>query len=149
MYSIKKRNVIGAFFFMAMGLAFALGSMKYGSLRSGIPNAGFFPLLGGIILIVLSLMLLIPVLKNKEYQRNENFFPQKDSWKRLLIVTAILFFYGVVLEHVGFLMTTFVFMIAILRFIESPGWMTILFTSFATTGTCYLIFKVLLKIPLP
>jgi hypothetical protein len=149
MNRMKKREVISIFFFIAVGLLFTLGSFKYVSLSSGIPNAGFFPFLGGIILIFLSLILLVPVIRQKERSQKDRFFPQKDSLKRLLTAVVILSFYGFGLEYIGFLLTTLVFMIAILRFIEPPDWMTILITSVTATGLCYLIFKLLLKVQLP
>ena len=151
MNNMKKRDVISVFFFIAMGLLFTLGSFKYGGLNSGIPNAGVFPFIGGIILIFLSLILLVPIVKQKKHAQKEkdNFFPQKDSWKRLLTAVVILSFYGFGLEYTGFLVTTLIFMIAILRFIEPPRWITILITSMTATGLCYIIFKVLLKVQLP
>lgn len=149
MNNMKKRDTISVFFFIAMGLLFTLGSFKYGGLNSGIPNAGFFPFIGGIILIFLSVILLVPIVKQKKYAQKDNFFPQKDSWKRLLTAVVILSFYGVGLEYTGFLVTTLIFMIAILRFIEPPRWITILITSMTATGLCHIIFKVLLKVQLP
>ena len=114
MNSMKNRDTISLIFFIGVGLSFALGSLKYGSIGSGIPNAGLFPLFGGITLIVLSLMLLILVVKLKQPGRKENFFPQKNSWKRLLTVIVILCIYGVAMEYVGFMIATLVFMIFIL-----------------------------------
>lgn len=149
MNRIKKRDMIGFFFFIVVGLSFALGSLQYGSIFSEIPNAAFFPFAGGVILVTLSLILLIPNIKQKEFRQKEDFFPQADSWKRLSKVVVILCFYGVVLEYLGFVIATFVFMILVLKFIERPSWKMTLITSFATTGFCYVIFKILLKVQLP
>jgi putative tricarboxylic transport membrane protein len=146
------KNVISSLFWMGVSILFCVGAFKYGITRSGIPGAGFFPLLAGFIMIVLSLVVLGSSFKKREESeilQKEKFFPRKTSLKRLGLTLAGLFFYWFLLESVGFIGTTFLFLVYLLRFIEPQGWTKVLVFSALATGVSYLLFSILLKVQLP
>jgi len=136
---------------MVIGLLFCLGSTEYGDIRSGFPGAGFFPFMGGVILVSLSMMLMIRSGVGKEMEQGKiiKFFPQKDSLKRLVIVLFVLFMYSISLVYLGFLITTFLFMILLLKFLEPQRWTTTLMIAFLTSISAYLLFEIFLKVQLP
>ena len=149
MFTQKKYDIISCLFCIGLGITFLIGSFKYGGIHSGIPNAGLFPFLSALILILLSLIVLISAIKKKGVGRVEKFFPQKYSWKRLLLLLFSLFAYAIALGYLGFLLTTFIFMIFLLKFIEPQKWITTIITSFLTATFSYIIFQLLLKVQLP
>jgi hypothetical protein len=150
MLSRYYRDLISSLACIAMGIIFLIGSMKYGDIRSGIPSAGYLPFIGGVILTSLSLIsLLITIIKKKEGEKIEKFFPEKDSWGKILILLFALFAYGIGLGYLGFLITTLLFMIFLLKFLEPQKWITILIASFLTSASTYILFEVLLKVQLP
>lgn len=132
-----------------IGISFLVFSFKYGDLRSGIPNAGFFPFLGGLILTLLSLIMLISTINKKEAHHKASIFPEKRYLKKILILLASLFAYGIVLEYLGFLISTIFFMLIILRFVELLNWRTVIITSLIISSFSYLLFQILLKVRLP
>lgn len=134
---------------MGVGLIFCIGSVKHGDVRARIPSAGFFPFLGGITLISLSLVNLFSAIKNKECKKIEKFFPERDSWKKLLISLFALVAYSIGLLFLGFLLTNFLFMIFVLKLIEPQKWTITLVTSFIVSALSYVVFEVLLKVQLP
>ncbi|HSB04667.1 MAG TPA: tripartite tricarboxylate transporter TctB family protein, partial [Thermodesulfobacteriota bacterium] len=71
------------------------------------------------------------------------------TWLRPLLGVAILVFYALVVGFIGFLPTTFIFLIIWMRVIERLRWRTILSISIGTTVALYLIFSFLLEVPLP
>jgi putative tricarboxylic transport membrane protein len=126
--------------------------MKYGGIRT-FPSAGFFPFMGGVILISLSIMLLISTIMGKEKEMEDGklikFFPQKDSVKRLVITLSILFMYSISLVYLGFFIATLLFMILLLKLLEPQRWTTSLIIAFLTSISAYLLFVTLLKLQLP
>jgi hypothetical protein len=53
MFTQKKYDIISCLFCIGLGITFLIGSFKYGGIHSGIPNAGLFPFLSALILILL------------------------------------------------------------------------------------------------
>jgi putative tricarboxylic transport membrane protein len=148
------RELFSSVFWLAVGALFFFGSFRYSIFRSGIPGAGFFPFMGGILLIVLSLVVLISALAPSKKQptaeeSKEKFFSQKDSYKRILLALLALFVYWLALGYLGFLLTTFLFMLFLLRFIDPQRWITTLTVSFLTTISAYMLFNLWLKVRLP
>jgi hypothetical protein len=110
------------------------------------PGPGFFPFGLGIILILLSFALIF-----RHWERDSApapFWPGR-AWLRPLLGVAILVFYALVIGFIGFLPTTFIFLIIWMRVIERLRWRTILSISIGTTVALYLIFSFLLEVPLP
>ena len=147
----KNRDVLSSLVCIGIGILFCIGSVKFGDIRAGFPSAGFFPFITGVILAFLALIQVVGVFTAGKAgeDKAEDFFPQQDSVKRLLITLAILFLYAIALEYVGFLITNFLFMVLLLRGLEPQGWKTVLVTAFLTSISCYVLFDILLKVPVP
>ena len=79
----------------------------------------------------------------------ENFLPERDSLKKLLLALVALFTYVLVLKYLGFVLTTFLFMVFLLRFIEPQRWIVVFTAAILTSGIAYLIFNLWLKVQLP
>lgn len=149
MFHYKHRDLIAVLFLIGIGIIFCIGSVRYGDVRAGIPSAGFFPFVGGMILIFLSVIHLISIIRKKVDEEKENFFTQRYSWKRILISLFTLFAYGICLKFLGFLLVTFLFMVFSLRFIEPLKWKIVFTLSFLTSIFSYLFFEVWLGVQLP
>ena len=132
-------------------MIFCAGALKYGLMRSGTPIAGFFPFIAGIILVCLSLILVFDALRPKKDDGSANgtFFPQPDSWRRILLSLSSLLGYGIALNYAGFLITTFCLIVFLLKFVEPQRWVTILAVSILSPALSYFIFELLLDIHLP
>ncbi len=110
------------------------------------PGPGFLPFGLAIVLIILSLILIFSKLKNGT--ASAPFWPHR-TWLRPLLGVAILIFFALVVERVGFLITTFIFLVIWMGVIERVRWLTIISISIGTTATLYLIFALFLDVPLP
>jgi putative tricarboxylic transport membrane protein len=148
---MKYRDLVSSLFWMGIGVTFCLGALRYGLFVSGTPGSGLFPFIAGMALIVLSLMILVSSLKQEkpEVLQREPFFPKRDSWKKLSLTLFALLAYWIAVEYLGFLLTTFLFMIFLLRFIEPQRWVTVVATSFLTANLSNLFFQVWLRVQLP
>jgi len=110
------------------------------------PGPGFLPFGLAICLIILSLVLIIKSWKGDVSLGP--FWPQR-SWLRPLLGVAFLIFFALVVQWMGFLITTFVFLIIWMGVIERIRWRAIVSISVGTTVALYLIFRLFLEVPLP
>lgn len=150
---MKNRDLISSLFFIGFGIIFIIGALQYGVISSGVPGSGCLPLIVGIILISLSTTILIPaIFKRKEESgaiEGEKFFPQKNSLKRFFVALSALFGYGFFLGYLGYSLTTFLFIIFLLKFVEQAKWKIIFIFAFLTASISFTLFILVLKIWLP
>src|SRR5512139_2711342 len=107
---MKQRDIVSSIIWMALGALFVAGAWQQGLIRKGVPGPGFLPFLSGLALIFVSLFVLVPALGQREKDESKGFFPERDSLRKFLLALAALFAFGVALEYVGYLFTTFLFM---------------------------------------
>ena len=136
---------------MAVGIIFCLGSLSFGFSRMGTIGGGFFPFVAGTTLISLSAVVLITSLwaKKKEGFEIEPLLPERDSGRKLLSALLALLTYVLVLKYLGFVPTTFLFMVFLLRFIEAQRWIVVFSAAVLTSGAAHLVFNIWLKVQLP
>lgn len=118
--------------------------LSMGSLKK--PGPGFFPFLLAIVLALFSLALI-----HQNWARDKSPLPfwQQTSWLRPLLGLIILTGYAVLVKFLGFIISTFLFLIVWMAVIERLGWKTIFGVSIAATVALFLIFGLLLDVPLP
>jgi putative tricarboxylic transport membrane protein len=138
-----RRDRVSALFWLAVAIfAAAQGfALKLGSLHQ--PGPGFFPFWGGVVLAVLSLVLIV---KSRNARSTAPLIGA--GWIRLLVVAGAILGYVVLLERVGFVAVTFVFLVVLLR-LERRGWLFSAATAGAGTVASWVLFQLWLKTPLP
>ena len=146
---MKYRDIVSSLACIGLGILFVVGSFNYGDIRKEIPNPGLFPLLGGTILLILSLVNLSILLRKKDSGQHETFFPYRFSLKRLLLAVFSLIVFVVALEYLGYIIASLLLTVFLLRFIEPQKWAVNLTTSVLVTTFFYMIFIFLLKVQLP
>jgi putative tricarboxylic transport membrane protein len=146
----RDRDIPSSLFWALVGVLFCIGGLHYGIRRSGIPGPGFLPFVTGLILVALSLILLISSLLRRSDRANpaESLWSDGQALKRALQAIAALCFYVLAIERLGFVPTTFLFMVLILR-IEPRRWTFVVLAAIGTTFFFFVLFKVLLRVPLP
>ncbi len=146
---MKNRELVGSIFWMVIGGLFVAGALQQGLMRRGVPGPGFLPFFSGLALIFFSLFVFIPALRRAKKNEVGNFFPERDSLKKLLLALAALAAFGVGMEYAGYLVTTFLFMLFVPRIMRSKGWPTFAVIAGLTAVLSYLLFVVLLEVQLP
>ena len=148
---MKSRDIISSLVWMGVGITFCIGSLQYEFSRMGTIGGGFFPFLAGSVLVVLSIILLISALSVKKEAEivRENFLPYPDSLRKLLLGFSALFAYVLILQFLGFFLTTFLFMAFLLRFIEPQRWRVVFPAAFLTSTGAHIVFHLWLKVQLP
>jgi putative tricarboxylic transport membrane protein len=139
----KTGDLVLGLCFLIMGIAFAAGAVGLSIGTPTEPHPGFFPFLGGMALIVLSLIFLGMVWYGRVGQR--------QAFGRLggpLAVVAALALYVVLLEKIGFIVTTTVLSAVVLKVLETKTGILLL-VSLLLPAVCYLIFDRFLGVTLP
>lgn len=138
-------EVVGGLFWLAVGIFFALGAiwLKPGTLRN--PGPGFLPLMMASLLVCSSLTVLAKglVVPTKRLKKIE--------WRGQSILVVSVFVYGVLLDLVGFLLSTFALMCVLfgLLFAGKNRWAKVACCAVATALVGWLVFAVALKVPFP
>ena len=138
------RDLTSALFWLAFAIFFSIESLtqlKLGTLHQ--PGPGFFPFWAGVVLGLLSLILLLNSLRNQERLSLSGL----KSWKLLLVAGALLA-YLLLLETLGFVTITFLFLFLLLR-LEYKGWVFSAVSALLGALASYAIFQLWLKTQLP
>jgi len=122
-----------------------------GTTLEGTPGPRFFPSLLVIILSFLSVLLFIRGGKRgsaNEDSPNDQDEKEEPFFKGFIVFIAILF-YVILVKYIGFMMGTIIGLTVVLSLNPERNWKTTLITACLTGIGLHVIFKVLLKIPLP
>ncbi len=138
-----KYHIIPIFFWIGLGLVVMCLSYSLGLGGLHNPGPGLMPFLLGSLLCVISFYFLLMFLYSKvdrdEGEQVEQ--GQVNSW-RLCLVLASLFAYALLLEPLGFPVTTLLILIILFRSMNNR-WLSVLFASFVTVFLSYVIFSYL------
>jgi putative tricarboxylic transport membrane protein len=136
-------------FFLALALIVCWASFRLSIGTLEQPGSGFFPLLGGGALAVLSAANFIKAFRKSSPAPGEKNGAWSINWKNVVLALAILTAFPFFLDFLGFAPTTFIFFVLLLRLIEPQKWIvTIRFSVLAALGF-YLLFQVWIKMKFP
>ncbi len=149
---MKKYNLISSLMWMTVGILFCIGSIGLGLGGLREPGPGFFPFVMSFCLITFSLIHLISSLRKggeSKLSSPGGVWPGKEGLKRVLPIIFMLFIYVIALKYLGFVLTTLLFMILLLRFVEPRRWLAVFLIASLTTALSYGVFQLWLRADLP
>lgn len=111
------------------------------------PGSGFVFLFSGLVIGIFSLLIFILSIREKKGEAPSPF--KNVHWGKLILALLYIFLYGVFLEHIGFLLSTFLLLGLLLRTIESKRWYIILLVALGGAWGTYGIFELWLHTRLP
>jgi putative tricarboxylic transport membrane protein len=114
------------------------------------PSAGFLPLWLGVLLAVLAAILLISSWSRQTKKKDsEPIFPAKKALLAITLVIVGLAGYILLIEVLGYVVDTFLFIMFLMKVVEREKWPLTLMIAVGTTAVLFLTFQVLLQITLP
>lgn len=147
---MKRNNIIGGIFFLVVGLIFAVYSRSVDIGDWSEPGPGFLPFYGGMSMIGMAVLLVVNSWLGKDATTPvDPFFPESDSWKRVLSTFLALVAYNLLLRPLGFVLVTFFFVAFLVKFIFPESWVKSLTTAALSTICARVIFVSLLEINFP
>ena len=147
---MDKKDRISSIFWLIISILILKESwvLPFGTLSR--PKPGFFPLIIGIVLGLLSLILFVKSwLGKKESGEDFRFFPERGGWMKIGLTLGTMFVFYLIFESLGFLLTSFFLILVLIRFVEPHKWSYSLEIAVLISFGCFFLFKVLLKSDLP
>jgi putative tricarboxylic transport membrane protein len=140
----NKRDVISSVVLILVGLVVIVWSIRLqvGTLLRPMP--GFFPFLVGFGIIVLSLILLVQGWLGRSKAPKAY-----GRWQRPLIMVAGLAVYSVILDPLGYILSTIFIAAITLRILGVMSWKVISASSLVLSVSVYFLFTRLLGVELP
>ena len=140
----RRSDVTAAAVFLALGAGVCAegGRLGFGSVRA--PEPGFFPWLGGLMLVGLAAGLLVRTLC-----RRTPAGPPAGDWARAGTLLLALVLYVPLLEPVGYPVTTAGLCAVALRILKTESWWLTLTVSVALALGTFLLFHRGLGVELP
>lgn len=114
------------------------------------PGPAFLPFWLGVVLAVFATILFVSAWRRPTTEKdNQSLFPGKEALLAILMVLVGLGAYILLIEVVGYLADTFLFIVFLMKAVEREKWPLTLMIAAGTTAILYITFQFLLKITLP
>jgi putative tricarboxylic transport membrane protein len=137
-------DVVGSLFLFLLGIGAIGGAIQLHVGTPTEPQPGFFPLLAGISLVVLSTIIFLKAWFGHR-QKEEAF----GEVRRPALLLGVMIVLVAVLDRLGYVIGTFIASGLILRILNVKSWWVLLLTSFCLSIGTYILFDRLLGIELP
>jgi hypothetical protein len=131
------------FLLLAAFICFEALQVPFGSLR--MPGAGFFPLLLGVTLGVLSLLLLGTSLLGPGAESVD----VRPERREVVLLTASIFVAVLLFERAGFLLTMALFAAVVMKMLGTLSWGAAIGLALLASVIAYVVFGRVLLIALP
>lgn len=136
-------KIVYAILFL-ISIFFVAGSLSLGLGNLHEPGPGFMPFLAGVVLCALSVWALIQNPKIVPIGNSKIF--KGHQVRKTFFVYASVIFYMITIKYIGYVISTFAFMLFLFKGIEPQKWSNAILYSILSTGLSYLIFVYLLKV---
>lgn len=144
---MTKYDRIGTLFFVGLAIAVSLESIRIGTGSLSNPGPGLIPLGAGLVLGILSLIgFFRTFVRSSSEGRPENAarLGGRTNWA---LVSMLAFAF--LIDTLGFLIVTFLWMGFVCRWIAGMGWKETVFISVVTPACTWLLFEYFLEIRFP
>ena len=160
MNEVFRREQWRSIFWTVLGLAICFGAYRLSLGSPNDPGPGMFSFIAGAALTLLSLIQWINValarsraqaLSSETHlsQAVEPLFANRRGAIKAAVIVVALLVYSLSMEHLGFILSTSLFIGFLLWLVEPQRWYVIVFGSALSSLTTYLVFKVWLDTALP
>ena len=149
---IKQIRKVEGSFWIGMGVLICLlaWKSKIGFFRE--PGPGFVAFISGIFVSMIGLVMGLSELLSKISLRSSTDLNQTfsiASWPRLIYTMVLLLSYALLLNTLGYILTTFLVMWGLFYDREKSRWVSSGLASLASVGVTYLVFQVWLRCQFP
>lgn len=132
------------------GIGICIQSVRHQLWDAAGPGSGFIPFLTGLLIVVAGLLLFLgEQFKASEERETGKFWENPVALKRVLCLVGILCVMAFLMPRLGFLLTSTLSTILMIRVIEPRKWMTVISTSVVSCLLIYSLFRFLIQIKLP
>lgn len=145
---MKRYDQISSLVWLAMGVYICVESLRLPLGAWQDPGPGFLPLGSGIFLCIFACLAFSQAWMRDEDKLHGSWY-SRERWKKLVLILATLFGYALILNYLGFIASTFIFLLILFRFVEPQKWIVAIGGSALASIACYMVFELWLKTQLP
>ena len=145
---MKHDDLRSGIFFLLISVFVIVESLRTGFGKWIAPGPNFLLFWTRVVLGCLSLLLIINTLHKRPVSPVKNWY-KEVLWARWGITLISLLVYTFVLEYLGFIICTVIFIIVLMISAQPQRWKTALIVAVVATGASYLLFQIWLKAQLP
>jgi putative tricarboxylic transport membrane protein len=143
------RDALSSFFWLIVSIYLCVESLTLGFGAFKNPGPGFVLFWAGAFLGVFSIAQLVnSILKGRGEEGTSSLWKSLD-WGKVVLVTALLFMYVILLSRLGYLITTFGFLALVSGVMNRQKMLIPVVAAFIASFLSYLIFCVWLEVQLP
>ena len=140
---------IGCIFLVGFSIFIGFFSIRLGIGGLDLLGAGFLPFLAAILLFVMSLTVLTKgFLEKPEIEGQKNPLHLGEFKKPLMLVVGLIM-YAILLKPLGYPITMFLFVFSMFVMMQPKKWKADLFIAALISIVSFVLFNVLLNVPLP
>lgn len=139
----RMAGLVFAIFGLATGV-YSFTALKIGTISQ--PGPGMFPLICGAGIVVMCLLWLF---RNRNVCNSSEPLWSKMNWVRPVLAVATMIVYASLMEELGYVLSTLLFLITWQILIEREKWRKTAIIAIVGTISMYVIFVYLLKVALP
>lgn len=143
---MSKAETVAGFAFAAVGACMAYVAFGFPYMLDGVPGPGFLPRWIAAGLVGTGLALAARALRPRAAAV---VWPTLAGWGRIALMFCALAVALLVLEKAGFLVTTTLFVAAVIFGLGVRSWLTLATVPIVAAVSLYVVFAVWLKVPLP
>jgi putative tricarboxylic transport membrane protein len=155
-----RKNITSSLVLILVSLTFLIYTTRYPLDNWESPGPAVFPLLLGAVLLLLAAWQLIRAFRapkgpgrvrgNKpKMAAVKTFFLENQGEAKVLILTALLVSYLLMMQWIGFFVSTFLLVILSSRLMEAKDWIRPIALSAGVCLFCYFLFVVWIKLSFP
>lgn len=130
--------------FLLISVLFAAGSLSLGLGGLHEPGPGFMPFIASLALCVFSVSALINNVRMLPADTSKVF--DLRYIKKSMLVCGAIIAYALLVNHLGYLLSTFAFMLFLFKGIEPQKWFNAILYAALASGASYFVFVYLLKV---
>lgn len=139
-------------FYTAIGMILFSGAVFVFS-NSTIPGeAAYLPKMLAVFMLAMGAITLYNAMRMATKAKAENepytYKIKSDEVKIPLITFAMIAAYLLAFQYLGYYVATAIFLIALLRYLRAGSWKKIILITVGYTALCFLLFSVILHIPI-
>jgi putative tricarboxylic transport membrane protein len=147
---MKKADLITGIVLLVLAGLVIWGSWEMPSSATFGPGPAFLPFWLGVLLAVFATILFVSTWSRQTTEKDsEPVFPAKQALFVITLVLVGLAGYILLIEVLGYLVDTFLFIVFLMKAVEREKWPLTLMVAVGTTVVLFLTFQVLLQITLP
>lgn len=146
---MKRLDQITAAIILAASLWYIFEALKMPMMAGKAPGAGWMPLLLGVVMGLLSILLLVTASRRPSSKDTKVEWPRGEGMFNNVAILVGLAVSVIVLETAGYLLSTLVFLVVLMKILGKYSWKLSIAMSVIFSATMYWVFKIFLEIPLP